>query len=64
MCEVDLPALWNPNDIDLVALFLDNQSERRLTRIPEKSESMCAASVNTARLEEKYPPVEIGSKSV
>lgn len=47
------PALWNPNDIDFVALLRDIQRESRLTNMPEKSDNMCAASDSTARLEDR-----------
>ena len=55
VCE---PALCQPKDILLDGFREATQMAKREIRKLAKSESMCAASLNIARLSDKYPPGE------
>ena len=55
VCE---PALCQPKDILLDGFREATQMAKREIRKLAKSESMCAASLNIARLSDIYPPGE------
>ena len=50
-----LPALWNPNDILMVAGFVAIQMAAKDTKKPARSLAMCVASVTNAKLCDRIP---------